>query len=166
MGVLQKLASSGADGVWVEVSLASNQVDGRVCYAIGRPLFSAARAMAGPSSGGGATSIPASLETRPRDPFEGAGGPLRLFFSSDVAVLDGPPTVQQAFDANAVRDIEFRMTGFDGTGLATSVHLQLPERKPIVLALQAQGDLFVGSGRSLIDGSPAGYVLAVTAIPA
>lgn len=166
MGFLQDLASSGVDGVWVEVSLASNQADGTVSYAAGRPLFSAAGALAVPSSSGGATSIPASLETRPRDPFEGAGGPLKLLFSSDLAALDGPPAVQQAFDANAARDLEFRMTGFDGTGLAASVRLKLPERKPVILAMQAQGDLFVGSGRSLINGSPATYVLAVTAVGA
>lgn len=159
MGILQQLAASGADEGLVHVALVSNQDNGGVCYAAGRAFYVAARVKATLTSPGQSGTIPAAVETRAFEPFRG-GGPLNCYFSGDIGTVPAPTAAPQPFDANAVRDLEFRLTGPEG--FTPSVRLKLPGRKPIVIAMKAQGELFTGIGRSLVDGAAATYVVAVT----
>jgi hypothetical protein len=158
MGKLQDLMNDGIEGSRIGATMTSNQEDGTVCFADGVLQFSPAKALV-------TSSVPFHLSNSPQLLFE-------CFFSNFVRAdppIDPtpgqlgnfPPT--QRFDASRGRKLSLSLSTSLG-GL--SLHVKLLGGNAVTFRVDEHGDLYIGSGPSLLNGSPAAYILALTVPPA
>ena len=153
---LDQILTQVGDGDRVGVTLASNQDNGIVGYAVGDLVYHKA---SGGVILGGPVFRPARLESSP-------GQELQFFFSDRKLDIDPPPppgsfgrTPRQPFNANATEKLGMTI----GLGSPHTMQLVVFGTKSL-LTLNAMSDLLVGVGPSLGNSAAGVFVVAFTGI--
>ncbi|HEX8483574.1 MAG TPA: hypothetical protein VF650_16870 [Allosphingosinicella sp.] len=154
MGQLQDhFDNPGNDYKKTLATLAVNQEDGRVCYALGLLHFTPA--MVRPES---VSSF--RLGTAEHDPMD-------CFFSDMLFSQDIQPTAgglglagpAQHFDAKRSRKLRLSLSQSTFAGL--TLRITLEGNKAVTIPVVEQADLYSGSGPSIHNEALAGYVLSL-----
>ena len=154
MGQLQTfLNGDGNDRRKTLATLAVNQEDGRVCYALGLLHFTPAMVRRESVS-------PFRLGTAEHEPMDCFFSDM--LFSRDIertAGTSGLAGPAQHFDAARTRKLRLSLSQSTFAGL--TLRITLEGNKPVAVPVVEQADLYSGSGPSIHNEALAGYVLSL-----